>query len=162
MAVAWLASGCLTPPAIVIDDLLEPLARPALWLPSDRDLAAAALARAALMSTPASLSEQKAEAVAIQSVKNALSDLRAAKSAEKNTSLIPLAIDLRNATLDNAIAYRDRSRELRKYPDLDPRISGRLDRIIGDDPIRLAKKRQFDGWHRLWARSFNAISQPLG
>ena len=25
-----------------------------------------------------------------------------------------------------------------------------------------ALKRQLDGWHTLWARTFNAVSEPLG
>jgi hypothetical protein len=114
------------------------------------------------MSAPVAQKERGAEVVADTLVNNALEDLRAIETARAMASLVPLAIDLRNATLDNPIAYRQRSRELRKNPGLDSRISGRLDRIIGDDPIRLAKRRQFDSWHRLWARSFNAISQPLG
>ena len=75
---------------------------------------------------------------------------------------MPLAIDLRNATLDDPIADRAGARKLRRRFGLDPRLESRLDQTIQDDPLRLAGRRQFDGWHRLWARTFNAVVEPLG
>ena len=46
-----LCGGChLAPPSILVEDLLEPIAAPARWLPNASDLAAARLARAALIS----------------------------------------------------------------------------------------------------------------
>ena len=38
----------------------------------------------------------------------------------------------------------------------------RLDRTIDDSLLRLANHRIYDGWERLWARTFNAVSEPLG
>ena len=159
-AVAWTAVGCLKPPPVVVDDLLEPLVRPALWVPSDVDLAAAKLARAALIAHP--IHDPDGTTHVSDSVEQSLSTLLATGLSSRDVKLGALAIDLRNATFDDPIAYRTSSRKLRRHRGLDPRIAGRLDRTIDDDPIRLAKRRQFDGWHRLWARTFNAISQPLG
>lgn len=162
MALVWTAAGCLTPPTVVVDDLLEPLARPALWIPTDGDLAAAKLARASLIAHSIPAPKQDESPRVAESVEKALARLIAVELPKDETNLAPLAIDLRNATLDDPIAYRAGTRKLRSRRGLDPRIVGRLDRTIDDDPIRLAKRRQFDGWHRLWARSFNAVSQPLG
>ena len=157
-----LGSGCLRPPTIVVEDLLEPIARPVRWLPSDADLAAAKLARVALVSPPRSELALNDPRMAAPSVEEALEELTRIDLPKEDKDLLPLAIDLRNATLDDPIAYRANSRELRSRSGLDPRIKSRLDRTIDDDPIRLAKHRIFDGWHRLWARTFNAIVQPLG
>ncbi len=81
---------------------------------------------------------------------------------EDGSDLVHLATDLRNAALDDPIAYREASRELDKEWGIDPRLTGRLERTIRDDPLRLAGRRQFDGWHRLWARTFNAVAEPIG
>ncbi|MFK7897843.1 MAG: hypothetical protein AB8G23_18555 [Myxococcota bacterium] len=81
---------------------------------------------------------------------------------EERERLVPLSIDLHNTTLDDPIAYRDASRALRQRFGLDPRIEGRLDRTIAADPVKLARRRDLDGWHRLWARTFNTVSEPLG
>jgi hypothetical protein len=187
--LASLFLGCIAPPTVVIDDLLEPLALPARWIPSEADLAAAGLARASLIAghhntsipngidpedpgqpeEPANSSKPGGRAV-----EEALVALTQIDPSDETEGLIPLAIDLRNATLDDPLLDREQSRKLRsrfsglgrlgssRRSGLDPRLRSRLDRLIGDDPIQLARKRQFDGWHRLWARSFNAISQPLG
>jgi hypothetical protein len=155
-------TGCLTPPTVVVEDLLEPLGPVTPWIPADSDLAAARLARAALIaqSIPA---KKPGESPRVEpAVEKALADLRSIELPKVDEKLIPLAIDVRNSTLDNPIAYRGESRILHRQRNLDPRILGRLDRTIADDPIQLAKHRQFDGWHRLWARTFNAVSQPLG
>jgi hypothetical protein len=157
-----MVAGCVTPPSVVVEDLLEPLGRPALWIPTDGDLAAARLARAALTAHSIPATRPGGPPRVAVSVESALSDLTSINLPKDDAKLVPLAIDLRNSTLDDPIAYRAESRKLNSQRNLDPRIVGRLDRTIGDDPIKLAKRRQFDGWHRLWARTFNAVSQPLG
>ncbi len=162
VALAWATTGCLKPPTILVENLLEPLARPALWVPADSDLAAARLARAALIAQSIPASTPGGSPRVAPSVENALAELTSIDFPKDDAKLVPLAIDLRNSTLDNPIAYRAASRVLMDRRNLDPRIVGRLDTTIDDDPIILAKRRQFDGWHRLWARSFNAVSQPLG
>jgi len=154
--------ACLSPPTIVVDNLLEPIAAPTRWMPTAGDLASARLARAALITRRPPEIRKIDPDTAPPSVEAALADLERSKFSKDEKDAIPLAIDLRNATLDDPIAYRASSRKLRSRRGLDPRIKSRLDRTIDDDPIRLAKRRQFDGWHRLWARTFNTISEPLG
>lgn len=157
-----LCAGCLAPRSVVVEDILEPIAAPVRWLPSAGDLAATRLARAALITrSPPEIGTSNSNAGS-PAVEAALAELKRIELSEEDDDLIPLAIDLRNATLDDPIAYRADSRKLRRRRGLDPRMKARLDRTIDDDPIRLAKRRQFDGWHRLWARSFNTVSEPLG
>ena len=48
-ALACQGLGCVKPQAVVIDDLFDPVAMPRPWLPDEADLAAARLARAALL-----------------------------------------------------------------------------------------------------------------
>ncbi len=173
-AVAFLAAGCaVKPPTVVVEELLEPLSKPQVSLPTAADLAAAKLARIALVSSRANANTNTStnagdskSLAATPSVPHAVSAaLRAVENtadSEERKRLVPLAIDLQNATLDDPIAYRDASRALKSRGSLDPRIKGRLDRMIDNDPVRLARSRDLDGWHRLWARTFNTISEPLG
>ena len=173
--------GCAKAPTIVREDLLEPLATRRPWLPSATDLAAARLARAALIADPVKASspggrprrnvdasyetDQKLDTQSSQvapRVARALAALAALPPAPDQDSLLPLGIDLRNTTLDDPVAYREGSLKLSKRRGLDPRLEGRLERTIGDDPLRLAGRRQFDGWNRLWARTFNAVVEPIG
>jgi hypothetical protein len=155
--------GCfLIPKSVVVEDLLEPIAARKRWLPAPGDLASARLARKALIAKPTPGLKESDPNTASPALETALEDLKRSKLSEDDDDVIPLAIDLRNATLDDPIAYRAGSRKLRSRRGLDPRIKSRLDRTIDDDPIRLAKRRQFDGWHLLWARTFNTISEPLG
>ena len=171
----WLVlGGCARPNAIVVDELLVAPARARPWLPGPADLAAAELATAALVaragdgSAPETEIQTKAKAKAQAAatmdprVDALVARLDELELNDDQDDLPNLAIDLRNATLDDPIAYREASRELRKRFGLDPRLKGRLDRTIQDDPLRLAGRRQFDGWHRLWARTFNSVAQPLG
>jgi|GEM_PF-640936 len=173
MALVCQGLGCARPQAVVIDDLFDPVAIARPWLPGAADLAAARLARAALLAEaptgallrPDSSTQNldpEEPAIADARVERALADLASQPNSNEQEHLEALAIDLRNATLDDPIAYRAGSRALRRRSGLDPRLKGRLDRTIGDDPLKLAGRRQFDGWHRLWARSFNAVAQPLG
>jgi len=157
-----LLSGCVSRPAIVVEDLLLPIAPATPWLPAESDLAAARLARAALIAAPSYETTEGDTPIVAAAVESALQNLMQSVEAPQAARLIPIAIDLRNATLDDPIAHRDASRKLRKRRGLDPRLESRLDQTIADDPLRLANRRQFDGWHRLWARSFNAVSEPLG
>ena len=161
-----LLGGCVSPATIVVDDLLDPISTAQPWLPDRADLAAAALARAAWVGgaqTDASVRTSGSTSFRTSdTIEVALETLRGIEVSEEQEDLLPLAIDLRNATLDDPAAYRASSRELRKKWGLDPRLKARLDRTIGDDPLRLAGRRQFDGWHRLWARTFNAVAEPIG
>ena len=161
LASLMLFSSCASRSGIVVEDLLLPIAPATLWLPDESDLAAAQLARAALIATHSNEPRGGEAEIVTASVESALQRLMETVEAPKAKRLIPIAIDLRNATLDDPIAHRNASRELRKRRGLDPRLKSRLDQTIADDPLRLANRRQFDGWHRLWARTFNAVAEPL-
>lgn len=157
---ALLVAGCVSRPAVLVEDLLVPIAAPAPWLPSESDLAAAQLAREALVAPPSVTAG--GEAIVAESVEQALLRLEQSASEPGTERLWPIARDLRNATLDDPIAYREASRILKAREKVDPRLESRLDRIVADDPLRLARRRQLDDWQRLWARTFNTVSEPLG
>jgi len=163
-----LLTGCLSRPAVVTEDLLEPIGSPTPWLPRATDIETARLARLALATRSGNRRGREDRDVIGRGalpagIEQATQRLVESATAEQESSkLVPLALDLRNATLDDPIAYREASRALRKRRGLDPRLRARLDRAIADDPLRLARRRIFDGWHRLWARTFNAVSEPLG
>jgi hypothetical protein len=149
----------------VTEDLLDPIGSPTPWLPGAADLDAARLARLALATGAEDRAEEEVRAsedfpAGIEQATQRLVESAAAE--QRQRKIVPLALDLRNATLDDPIAYRDASRTLRKRRGLDPRLRSRLDRVVADDPLRLARRRLFDDWHRLWARTFNAVSEPLG
>ncbi|MEE2675281.1 MAG: hypothetical protein VX466_15910 [Myxococcota bacterium] len=78
--------------------------------------------------------------------------------------LLPLAIDLRNATLDDAVAYREAAGELLASSSLepDPALEARLEQAVADDPLTLASLRTRDHWQSVWASTFNAVVEPLG
>ncbi len=137
--------------AVVVDELLETLASEPTRVPSPADLAAARLARVALVST--------GETPAVEA---AFSALEQAKQDDDDKRLVLLATDLRNTTQDDPIAYRDASRALRRSRGIDPRLAGRLDQVIAEDPLTQARRRIGDGWHRLFARTFNSVAEPLG
>jgi hypothetical protein len=144
--------ACALRKAVVVDDLLVPLASEATHVPSPADLAAARLARVALVSTSASSPAPTA----------AFAELERADKDEGEKRLVALAADLRNTTLDDPIAYREASRALRRRFGIDPRLATRLDETIADDPLALARRRDLDDWHRLFARTFNSVAEPLG
>ncbi len=158
-----------------MDDLLEPLGSPTTHVPSPADLAAARLARAALVaspreSTPAASPEPHANSASTNrevagipsAVEAAFADFEQAKKDAAERRLIDLATDLRNTTLDDPIAYRGASRGLRNTRGIDPRLASRLDQVIGEDPLSQASRRNRDDWHRLFARTFNSVVEPLG
>jgi hypothetical protein len=163
LSLCGVLGGChLAAPSVLVEDLLEPIAAPTRWMPNASDLASAQLARAALIAPSAPELAASTTIAGTSAVEAALGDLIWVELTEEHKGLLPIAIDLRNATFDNPIAYRTASRKLRSRGGLDPRLKSRLNRTIDDDPIRLAERRVLDGWHRLWARTFNTVSEPLG
>mgnify|MGYP001823697287 CR=1 FL=1 len=166
--------GCGKPRTVVVDDLLAPMTPVRPWMPGERDLAAARLATAALVATPvtapkgrrakdrSSYPASHGRLAPAPRVERLLAEVESREPDATQPHVIPISIDLRNATLDDPIAYRAASRELKRRRDLDPRLEARLERTIRDDPLKLAGRRRFDGWHRLWARTFNAVAEPLG
>ncbi len=76
--------------------------------------------------------------------------------------LVPLGLDLVNATLNDPRAYRLAARKLLASETVGPRLKERLKRQIDDDPLRLATRRDLDHLSRRFAHTFNAIAEPLG
>ena len=132
------------PPPPDIQSPLAPLAFQATLAPSRGDQAAADLAEAALASKP-------------QEMKHALT-----RVSLSNPQWVPLSQDLVNTTLDDDEAYRNASKKLLSSGTDDPLLKKRLQRTIRDDQLKRADKHIFDHRHKMFARTFNAISEPLG
>jgi hypothetical protein len=78
------------------------------------------------------------------------------------TGMLPYALDARNATLDDTLAYRREADALLRRSDLDPALRARLRQEVGDDPLRLADARLHDARVRRIGRMVNAFSAALG
>lgn len=151
LALLLAFTGCAYRKAVVVEDLFVPLANEAPRVPTPADLAAARLARAVLVAGARS-----------PGVGEALAALEAAPRQDDERRLDLLARDLRNAALDDPLADREASRKLRRRIARDPRLAGRLDDLRAADPLAQARLRTRDDWHRLFARTFNSVAQPLG
>jgi hypothetical protein len=81
---------------------------------------------------------------------------------EPPTGLVPAAVDLANATLNDPRAYRSATRELLDRNDLDPALRARLEIAEEDDPLELATTRLREDWLLEFGRAFNAMAEPLG
>lgn len=132
---------------------MAPSERGAPLVPSSEDRTAARLAAAALAS-------HRPE------VEQALRDLRALDDAREReghdpSGLVPLALDLRNATLDDDVAYREAAGSLRDLSHLDPALEHRLDEAVKDDPLALARRRIWEWRYSGVAKVFNAVSEPV-
>jgi len=149
LLAVFASAGCANKTATVSNDLLRPLAGPTRWGPEPSDLAAAQLAEAALASNDAGMQQ-------------ALADLQLSDDDHKTKGLPHLGQDLVNATLDDPVAYREAASELKKQDGVDHALSARLEQSIQNDALRLAKRRRLDTWEIYWARTFNAVSEPLG
>ncbi len=143
------AAGCKTRARPVGDDVLVPLTSPTRWGPEPSDLAAARLAEAALAGNDAAMNA-------------ALAELQTAEDSHQTEGLPALGQDLVNATLDDPIAYRKAATDLKGAPGVDHALKARLDSHVKNDSLRLAKRRRLDTWENYWARTFNALSEPLG
>ena len=141
--------ACANRPPPPGGELLLPLANPAPWLPEPSDRVAARAAAAALADDTAPLKQSVAELAKISDT-------------HKGEDLDPLAADLLHSTLDHPEAYRTASRKLSEGWGTDPSLDARLQQAIDDDLLALAWQRRRDTWENYWARTFNAVSQPLG
>jgi hypothetical protein len=141
--------ACASRPPPPGGDLLLPLSRPAAWLPEPSDRVAARAAAAALADD-------------IPSLKESVAQLATISDSHKGEDLDPLAADLLHSTLDHPEAYRAASRKLSEGWGTDPSLDARLQQAINDDLLALAWQRRRDTWENYWARTFNAVSQPLG
>ena len=146
---AALLLGCGHTRAGVAPKLLMPMQRQPAWLPLPVDQAAARLAASALVTNRPALNQAEAEIDAIP-------------KADKPEDMDALAQDVVNATLDDPRAYRKASASLTRGFGTDPGLEARLDQVVDNDPLALAKRRNLDTWEHLWARTFNAASKPIG
>jgi len=81
---------------------------------------------------------------------------------EAPTGMLPYALDARNATLRDSLAYRREADALLRRKDLDPALRARLRQEVADDPLRLADARLHDARVRRIGRAVNAFSATLG
>ena len=130
--------------------------------PTELDLAVADLAAVAFVGTPEEV-DAKLERVEALNTDEAV-DRREAEGHPAMRGLGYLCADLRNATLDDPVAYREASKELLSdwMSDMDPALESRLERAVDDDPLDLAWNRMWDHYESLWARTFNALAEPVG
>ncbi|MDE0886411.1 MAG: hypothetical protein OSB70_12870 [Myxococcota bacterium] len=142
-------SGCAQRPPPPGGDLLIPLARPAPWLPQTTDLLGAKAAASAL-------------ATDIPTLEKTVKRLDKTSDSHKGEDLDALAQNLLHSTLDDPEAYRKASQKLGAGWGTDPALDARLQQSVNDDLLRLAWRRRMDTWEIYWARTFNAISRPLG
>jgi len=140
--------------------LLDPLPAPAVQAPSQLDLAVVDLAAGALAGDRGEMERSLSE---IESLHTREARKEAGRQGHPEMKgLVPLCIDLENSALDDHSEYRAAAKKLLRRRDLDPALKARLKQSVADDPLRLARRRNLDTWETLWARTFNAISEPLG
>jgi hypothetical protein len=147
IACASLACASHAPP--IGNDILLPLALPQRWLPEPSDQAATDLAVAALIDDR-------------EGIERSMRAVESADDSHVNEDLVPLCTDLVNATSNDRRVYRQSSKRLTQGWGTDPALEARLDLAVSDDPLKLAWKRRRDTWETLWARTFNAFSEPIG
>ena len=129
---------------------------------TELDHAVAQLAEAALAGSPEQLDAALARIEEIyddEEIEKARSEGRHAME-----GLVPLAIDLRNSSLSDPVAYREAAGELlaSRSLDPDPALQARLEQAVADDPLALASERTRDHWQILWASTFNTLVEPVG
>ena len=148
-------AGCATPPAgAPPPSAFQREARLSATVPDAADRTVVDLAHAALLSRPedAALAVRRLEAI----------DTVLEAADEPKTGLVPAAVDLANATLDDPRAYRSRTVELLDRDDLDPALRARLEITEHDDPLVLARDRLREDWLLEFGRAFNTVAEPLG
>ena len=140
---------------LLLADPLEPLAVSNTPVPGPEDLAAARLAAAALASNPAEME------LALYALRRAEA-VQAKRPAADDSDLLPLALDLVNATLQDPKDYRAASKQLLEDEEEDQALRRRLKEAVKDDPLKIARSRILDARKKIVARTLNAISEPLG
>ncbi len=152
IVVSW-AFGCTTPAPLIEDDILVPLLPRAALQPTDGDLATRDLARAALADDREGMDR------AIETLEGIAQS--GGEPDRRVDRRIPLSLDLRNATLDDPVAYREACESLLGRRHNDPRLDSRLEECVADDPLRLAQRRVRDSRETVWADTYNAVADPL-
>lgn len=163
LAVALVvATGCQSRAPTSGFPLLGTIARDEPVPPTALDRAVADLAEAALAN-----SSERME-IALARIQELHDDEAVEEAREEGRpameGLVPLAIDLRNSTLDDPVAYREAADEMLSSWSLDPdpALEARLKQSVADDPLELASERTWEHWESLWASTFNAVVEPVG
>lgn len=151
---ALLLAACAAPAGAPLRTAFRPATRTAVPPPDVVHGTAAEIARAALVSDQQDLEQ------AIHRLENIETVLAAVE--QPPTGLVPIALDLRNATLDSRRAYRGASAALLERGDLDAFTRKRLEVFRADDPLQLASDRMRDAYMIEFARAFNALAEPIG
>lgn len=162
VAALALLSGCGTTTPTSGFALLAPAAGSEPRPPSELDLSVARLAAASLAGDAAGIDASLARVEALHDDAHVAELERAGLPPMEG--LVPLCMDLRNAALDDPVAYRAASQQLLDSwsLDLDPALEARLQQAVDDDPLALASDRIWDHYESIWATTFNAVVEPLG
>jgi hypothetical protein len=151
---ALLLAACTTPAGAPVGSAFQPATRTPVPPPDVVHSTAAEIARAALVSDQPDLDQAIGRLQDIETVLAAVD--------QPPTGLVPIALDLRNTTLDNRHAYRGASAALLERDDLDDFTRKRLETFRADDPLQLAHDRMRDVYVTEFARAFNALAEPIG
>jgi len=149
-----MGTACRTPAGAPLGSAFDHGSRAQPPPPDAADRTAVSLARSALLSNPQELASALARLESIETV--------LASFDEKPTGLIPVAIDLRNTTLDDSTAYRRATKRLLERQDLQPAMRSRLELYWHDAPLELAHDRIVDAWQVDFGMAFNALAEPIG
>jgi hypothetical protein len=147
-------SACRSPAGAPPASAFRPSARVLVPPPDVADRTAVEAARAALISDRAATERALWRMNRIETVLT-LSD-------DKSTGLVPVSIDLLNATLDDRRAYRGATQQLLARNDLDPALRVQLEQFRDDDPLELANDRVRDALLLEFGRAFNSLAEPIG
>lgn len=157
-ALAALAlAACASPGATPSGSVLDGDVRFAAVAPDAADHVAARLAGAALVTRGDDRMEVDRALESLVKIERILE-----ASGEADTGLVPVARDLRNATLDDPDAYLEATGRLLESDDVDPAMRARLERFQQDDPLALANARVRDAWILDFGRAFNTLVEPVG
>ena len=152
--LAALAVGCASGGAPPVFSPMEPLPTIGNYVPDETDDLAHSLAVGVLRSDRRELDGCIEKLAAV--------DAERSERDEPATGMLPYALDARNATLENSLAYRREAAALLKRRDLDPALRARIRQEVEDDPLRLADARLHDARMRRIGRAANAFSAALG
>jgi len=153
-ALAALALGCATAGAPPVLSPMEPLPMVGNYVPDDNDRLAHSLAIAVLSNDRQAADDCIEELQAI--------DASRRERDEPPTGMLPYALDARNATLDDTLAYRREADALLRRRDLDPALRARIRQEVADDPLLLADARLRDARMMHIGRAVNSFSTALG
>ncbi len=154
LVFALVATACRTPAGSPVGSAFRPALRAAPPAPDVVHSTAAEVARAAL------ISDREETERALTRLENLETVLDAVD--QPPTGLMPIAIDLRNATLDDRRAYRGATEDLLDRKDLDEGLRKRLELFQDDAPLELANDRIREALIIDFGMAFNAVAEPIG